>query len=59
MSSSKYRDLSAGTKLLIVIEQVIFAGSVLLAVYVNDIYQIVSYQVHSDKSRYFELDIKD
>jgi sugar transferase (PEP-CTERM system associated) len=49
MSSSKYRDLSAGTKLLIVIEQVIFAGSVLLAVYINDIYQIVSYQVLSDK----------
>ncbi len=49
MSSSKYRDLSAGTKLLIVIEQIIFAGSVLLAVYINDIYQIVSYQVHSDK----------
>ena len=49
MSSSKYRDLSAGTKLLIVIEQVIFAGSVLLAVYINDIYQIVSYQVLPDK----------
>jgi sugar transferase (PEP-CTERM system associated) len=49
MSSSKFRDLSAGTKLLIVIEQAFFVSSVLLAVYLNTLYQIVNYQVLSGK----------
>lgn len=49
MSSSKFRDLSAGTKLLIVIEQAFFVSSVLLAVYLNTLYQIVNYQVLSSK----------
>jgi len=53
MSSAKFRDLSAGTKLLIVIEQVFFVGSVLLAVYINSIYQIVNYHILSGK--YFLL----
>jgi sugar transferase (PEP-CTERM system associated) len=49
MSSSKFRDLSAGTKLLIIVEQAFFVGSVLLAVYINSLYQIVNYQVLSSK----------
>jgi len=41
MSSSKFRDLSAGSKSLIIIEQILFAGSLLLAVHLNGLYNIV------------------
>lgn len=41
MSSSKFRDLSAGSKALIIIEQILFAGALLLAFQLNNIYQIV------------------
>ncbi|MBU2869104.1 TIGR03013 family XrtA/PEP-CTERM system glycosyltransferase [Colwellia sp. E2M01] len=43
MSSSKFRDLSAGSKSLIVIEQILFSGCLLLAVYLNELYQIVDF----------------
>ncbi len=36
MSSPKFRDLSAGSKSLVLIEFVIFSGALLLAVYAND-----------------------
>jgi len=48
MSSSKFRDLSSGTKSLVIIELILFVGSLLLAVYLNDIYNIVDFQVVSD-----------
>ena len=48
MSSSKFRDLSLGTKSLIIIEQIFFVGALLLAIYLNGIYQIVDFQVVSD-----------
>ena len=44
MSSSKFRDLSAGTKSLIVIEQILFAGALLLAVHLNDLFVVVDFQ---------------
>ncbi len=36
MSSSKFRDLSAGSKSLIIIEQVLFVSALFLAIYFND-----------------------
>ncbi len=48
MSSSKFRDLSAGTKSLIIIEQLLFAGALLLAVYLNEIYKIVDFHIVDD-----------
>jgi len=48
MSSSKFRDLSAGTKSLIIIEQLFFAGALLLAVYLNGIYKIVDFHIVDD-----------
>ena len=45
MSSSKFRDLSAGSKSLIIIEQILFAGALLLAVQLNSIYQFTEFQV--------------
>ena len=45
MSSSKFRDLSAGSKYLIIIEQVLFAGALLLAVHLNSLYNIVEFKV--------------
>jgi len=48
MSSSKFRDLSAGTKSLIIIEQLLFAGALLLAVHLNGIYQIVDFHTVYD-----------
>ncbi len=41
MSSSKFRDLSAGSKSLIIIEQIIFAGSLLLAAHLNVFFNVV------------------
>jgi sugar transferase (PEP-CTERM system associated) len=45
MSSSKFRDLSAGSKSLIIIEQILFAGALLLTVYLNELYGIVDFQI--------------
>jgi sugar transferase (PEP-CTERM system associated) len=36
MSSSKFRDLSAGSKSLIIIEQVLFVSALFLAIYLNE-----------------------
>lgn len=48
MSSSTFRDLSAGTKSLIIIEQILFAGALLLVVHLNGIYNIVDLQGGAD-----------
>lgn len=48
MSSSKFRDLSAGSKALIIIEQILFAGSLFLAVYINKHFSIIDFQGISD-----------
>jgi len=44
MSSSKFRDLSAGSKSLILIEQVLFACALFIAVYVNNVFSVTSVQ---------------
>ncbi len=44
MSSSKFRDLSAGSKSLIIIEQILFAGALILAFHLNEFYLVVEYQ---------------
>ncbi|TYK65771.1 TIGR03013 family XrtA/PEP-CTERM system glycosyltransferase [Colwellia echini] len=51
MSSSKFRDLSAGSKSLIIIEQFLFSGSLLLAVHLNGLYQIVDFK--AEPNSYF------
>ncbi len=48
MSSSKFRDLSAGSKALIIIEQILFAGSLFLAVYINQHFSIIDFKGISD-----------
>lgn len=48
MSSSKFRDLSAGSKSLIIIEQILFAGSLFLAVYLNGLFKLVEFQLIPD-----------
>ena len=48
MSSSKFSDLSTGTKSLIIIEQVLFVGSLLLTVYINTLYNIVDFEMTSE-----------
>lgn len=48
MSSSKFRDLSAGTKSLIIIEQILFAGSLLIAIQINGLYVGVEFDVIPD-----------
>lgn len=45
MSSPKFRDLSAGSKSLVLIEFICFAGALLLSVYLNSLFQLVSHQV--------------
>ncbi|RHW76442.1 TIGR03013 family XrtA/PEP-CTERM system glycosyltransferase [Colwellia sp. RSH04] len=44
MSSSKFRDLSAGSKSLILIEQVLFICALFLAVYVNNVFNVTGAQ---------------
>ena len=44
MSSSKFRDLSAGSKSLILIEQILFAGALFLAVYLNTFFSLIDVQ---------------
>lgn len=48
MSSSKFRDLSAGSKSLIIIEQILFAGSLFLAVHLNGLFKVVEFQLIPD-----------
>jgi len=48
MSSSKFRDLSAGTKSLIIVEQILFVAALMLAVHLNGEYQVVDFFVVSD-----------
>lgn len=48
MSSSKFRDLSAGSKSLIIIEQILFAGSLFLAVHLNGLFKVVEFQFIPD-----------
>jgi len=43
MSSSKFRDLSTGSKSLIVMEQILFAGALFLAVHLNELFHIVDF----------------
>ena len=53
MSSSKFRDLSAGTKSLIIVEQILFVGALMLAVHLNGEYKIVDFFVVSDGFLFF------
>ena len=41
MSSPKFRDLSAGSKSLVLIEFICFAGALLLSLYLNKVFQFV------------------
>ncbi len=43
MSSPKFRDLSAGSKSLVLIEFVCFAGALLLSLYLNSLFHFVTY----------------
>ena len=45
MSSPKFRDLSAGSKSLVLIEFVLFAGSLLLTVYFNSLVHVVEQKI--------------
>ncbi len=45
MSSPKFRDLSAGSKSLVLIEFVCFAGALLLSIYLNNVFQFISHTV--------------
>ncbi len=44
MSSSKFQDLSAGSKSLIIVEQILFASSLFLAVYINKLFEFIEYK---------------
>ncbi|WP_057833123.1 TIGR03013 family XrtA/PEP-CTERM system glycosyltransferase [Colwellia sp. TT2012] len=48
MSSAKFRDLSAGSKSLIIIEQILFAGALLLAVHFNELFKVIESQLIPD-----------
>jgi sugar transferase (PEP-CTERM system associated) len=43
MSSPKFRDLSSGSKSLVIIELIFFAGSLLLTVYLNSLFSFVEH----------------
>ena len=47
MSSPKFRDLSAGSKSLVLIEFVCFAGALLLSLYLNKVFQFVVHDTQS------------
>lgn len=47
MSSPKFRDLSAGSKSLILIEFFCFAGALLLSLYLNSLFHFVAYDAQS------------
>jgi len=42
MSSPKFRDMSAGSRTIVLVELVLFAGALLLTVYLNDIFGFVA-----------------
>jgi len=44
MSSPKFRDLSSGSKSLVIIELIFFAGSLLLTVYLNSLFSFVEHK---------------
>lgn len=44
MSSPKFQDLSSGSKSLVIIELIFFAGSLLLTVYLNRLFSFVEHQ---------------
>ena len=44
MSSSKFRDLSAGSKSLVLIEFICFAGALLLSLYLNSLFHFVTHE---------------
>jgi sugar transferase (PEP-CTERM system associated) len=44
MSSPKFRDLSSGSKSLVIIELVFFAGALLLTVYLNSLFSFVEHR---------------
>jgi sugar transferase (PEP-CTERM system associated) len=44
MSSPKFQDLSSGSKSLVIIEMIFFAGSLLLTVYLNSLFLFVEHQ---------------
>ena len=43
MSSPKFRDLSSGSKSLVIIELIFFAGALLLTVYLNSLFSFVEH----------------
>ena len=43
MSSPKFRDLSAGSKSLVLIEFICFAGALLLSLYLNKVFQFIAH----------------
>ena len=45
MSSSKFRDLSAGSKSLVLIEFICFAGALILSIYLNDAFHFIMHDV--------------
>jgi len=45
MSSSKFRDLSAGIKSLVLIEFICFAGALILSIYLNDAFHFIMHDV--------------
>ncbi|ARD44539.1 TIGR03013 family XrtA/PEP-CTERM system glycosyltransferase [Colwellia sp. PAMC 21821] len=47
MSSPKFRDLSAGSKSLVLIEFVCFAGALLLSMYFNSVFHFVEHNINN------------
>ena len=45
MSSPKFRDLSAGSKSLVLIEFICFSGALLLSLYLNNLFHFIAYEV--------------
>ncbi len=45
MSSPKFRDLSAGSKSLVLIEFTCFSGALLLSLYLNNLFHFIAYEV--------------
>lgn len=47
MSSPKFRDMSAGSRTIVLIELVLFAGALLLTVYLNNVFQFIDTAIPS------------
>ena len=47
MSSPKFRDMSAGSRTIVLIELVLFAGALLLTVYLNSVFQFINTAIPS------------